>query len=118
MSDNIDNLKKFWNSNEVQNFVNYVLNGNGDNVGYQCRDQFQGVIDDVYRQCSDIETRLNKELDEINSKYVKTSSIADPLETVVSEPEHSQSKTTSKRTTYKKTVTPVENTSNNDNSDW
>ena len=118
MSDNIDNLKRFWNSNEVQNFVNYVLNGSCDSTGYQSRDQIQEAIDDVYRQCSDIETRLNKKLEEINSKYVKTSSVAESAEILVQEPEQSRSTTKNKRTTSKKTTAPVETTSNNDDSDW
>ena len=117
MSDNIDDLKKFWNSNEVQNFVNYVLNGNSNGVGYQSREQIQEAIDDVYRQCSDIETRLNKQLDEINSKYVKTISVAEPVETVAPSAEHSRTTPITKRTNSKKTP-PVESTSNNDDSDW
>ncbi len=119
-SDSFEELLRLWNSVETRKFVEYVLSGN-ETMGGSPKEQLTRSIDDVYKQCSDIEKKLNKKLEEINAQYIRT--IREVAPDVSSDEED-----TSQRTSVRSSVSsqkptspprqPIVNETNNDDSDW
>lgn len=69
IKNNPEALRNFWENNEVQRFISYIISGNG---GGSEIDEINKKIDDIYEQCINIESRLVGEINKINARYNET----------------------------------------------